>query len=248
MENKTIVIVVIIVATVLALPILAKLKGNSGSQTATQAGSQAPAAGTSSGPIGSPDEMTGNIVIRGQQCQLSALAAAAYNGDKAKIQQWIDKGLSLSAPAKWIPPADSGNDNNVSVLYFALNGVYENHVNMDFARWVAENGAKTDYAIFWETICPTLSARKDIVDLIVRQMPDVNSVSFPGSLPVSPIFMTFNSSGRNALEALLARGANVNCRHPIKGWTPLTAVKNSNMEPQKKEAIIQLLLQYGATE
>ena len=230
METKHIVIIVVVVGIVLAVPLLAGLakKGQSSA--------------------GGPNDPNAMVNIEGLG-SASALGAAIEAGDREKVQAFLDRGASLSAPIKLVPPPEPGRElreGTVSAVFFGAVAVEHEKASVDFLQYLIDNGADVNFRDSWDALplinavlSAKLSQTGDVARLLLKNGADPNANWIrPGC---AALYIAAARGYKEVAEALIEYGADVNVR--CKDRTPLSYAKEKGHMD-----VVQVLLQHGGTE
>lgn len=245
MNNKAITVAVLVIAVVLGLPLLAKLK------TAVPGGLASP---TSSSLQDASGGANVEAEYEGNRC--SALAAALRAGDRDKVGAFVRAGVNLNSQTWLYDDAAKGRCDYGPAWILGVDAVLRGKAQVDFLRMLFDNGGSVHSKATGKATDPVLDiimgpaqlagnpASLAILQLFAEKGFDFNTpVARPGGNTYY-LSQAVGVKNRLMVEFLLSKGANPNNRDH-RGLTAMGLA----MRPERPwPDILPLLQQYGGTQ
>lgn len=189
---------------------------------------------------------------------VTSIYAAAFIGDKDKVNDFIKKGTSVNAMMVWQGsfPLHFAANKDIAELLIANGAVvnvtdYKQRTPLHYAAEKADEGMVKlfldkggsinvkDSENYTPLIFAICNNNKDIIKLLIDKGADVNLGDQGG---MSPLCTSVVLNDKEIVELLISKGANVN-KKDADGRTPLAWARDFD-----KAEIVELLLKHGAKE
>ena len=187
--NKTIAIIIVVAVIIVALPlVLSQLKDGQKGTAEGQAGdSMDDAAAASSESVGDPYAMT-TAHFAGEQVKCPAFAAAILEGDRERVQAFLDSGTNVNRTMRIQRPGKTAS--NLGAVYLAVSAVANGKATTDFIEFLIKEGADVNGATGSGTTPLHLAAitgRADIAQTLISLGANVNAREKHGRTPLGSV-------------------------------------------------------------